>query len=90
MGVGESGALLETLNEVVARGVSLERALPAFTSNPARLLRLVSKGRIGVGADADLVALDDAGAAHDVIARGVVHVRDGHIKHHGTFEDTST
>ncbi len=90
MGVGESGALLETLNEVVARGVPLERALPAFTSNPARLLRLASKGRIGVGADADLVALDDAGAAHDVIARGVVHVRGGHIKHHGTFEDMST
>jgi beta-aspartyl-dipeptidase (metallo-type) len=86
MGVGESGALLETLNDVLQRGVPLERALPAFTSNPARLLRLPAKGRIQVGADADLVALDDAGAAHDVIAGGVVHVRDGHIEHRGTFE----
>jgi beta-aspartyl-dipeptidase (metallo-type) len=86
MGVGESGALLETLNDVLKRGVPLERALPAFTSNPARLLRLPAKGRIQVGADADLVALDVAGAVHDVIAGGVVHVRDGHIEHRGTFE----
>jgi len=89
MGVGESGALLETLHEVLQRGVPLERALPAFTSNPARLLRLPGKGRIQVGADADLVALDAAGAAHDVIAGGVVHVRDGHIEHRGTFEHTT-
>jgi beta-aspartyl-dipeptidase (metallo-type) len=86
MGVGESGALLETLNDVLRRGVPLERALPAFTSNPARLLRLSAKGRIQVGADADLVALDDAAAAHDVIAGGVVYVRDGHIEHRGMFE----
>jgi beta-aspartyl-dipeptidase (metallo-type) len=86
MGVGESGALLETLNEVLERGVPLERALPAFTSNPARLLRLSGKGRIAVGADADLVALDADGHAHDVIVGGNVHVRDGKIQHYGTFE----
>jgi beta-aspartyl-dipeptidase (metallo-type) len=86
MGVGESGALLETLNEVIARGVPLERALPAFTRNPARLLRLSTKGRIEVGADADLVALDANGNAHDVIARGTVHVRAGDVRHHGMFE----
>ena len=87
MGVGESGALLQTLNEVLQRGVPLERALPAFTSNPARLLRLPAKGRIQVGADADLVVLDEAGAAHEVIAGGIVHVRHGHIEHRGTFEN---
>src|SRR6185437_5566963 len=58
MGVGESGALLETLNELLRRGVPLERALPAFTSNPAHLLRLAAKGRVAVGADADLLVLD--------------------------------
>ncbi len=87
MGVGESGALLETLNELLRRGVPLERALPAFTSNPARLLRLAGKGRIQVGADADLLSLDDNGAAHDVLAAGVVHVRAGHVEHRGTFEN---
>lgn len=86
MGVGESGALLETLNEVLARGVPLERALPAFTRNPARLLRLAGKGRIAAGADADLLVLDEAGAACHVIAAGVMHVRDGHIERRGMFE----
>lgn len=86
MDVGDAGALLATLAELVARGVPLERALPAFTSNPARLLRLAAKGRIVVGADADLVALDDAGAAHDVIAGGIVHVRAGRQVRVGAFE----
>jgi len=86
MDVGDAGALLQTLAELVARGVPLERALPAFTSNPARLLRLARKGRITIGADADLVALDDAGAAHDVIVGGVVHVRGGRVEIAGTFE----
>ena len=86
MGVGESGALLQTLNEVLQRGVPLERALPAFTSNPARLLRLAGKGQIRVGADADLVALDADGAAHHVIAGGVVHLRGGRVERHGMFE----
>lgn len=90
MGVGDSGSLLETLNAVLARGVPLQQALPAFTSNPARLLRLGSKGHIRVGADADLVVLDEAGAAHDVIARGVVHRRAGRTTQYGTFENPSS
>ena len=89
MGVGESGALLETLREVLTRGVPLERALPAFTRNPAGLLRLADKGRIRVGADADLLVLDEAGAAHHVIAAGVLHLRGGCVQHHGTFEHAS-
>ena len=87
MDVGAPGALLATLNELLARGLSLPQALPAFTSNPARLLRLANKGRIAVGVDADLVALDAAGNAHTVIARGAVHVRDGVIERRGMFED---
>lgn len=86
MGVGESGALLETLNEVLGRGVPLERALPAFTSNPARLLRFSGKGRVAVGADADLLVLDADGSPSEVIAAGAVHVRDGHVQRRGMFE----
>lgn len=86
MGVGESGALLQTLNEILHRGVPLERALPPFTSNPARLLRLSAKGCIRIGADADLLVLDDAGAAHDVFAGGVAHLRGGRIERQGMFE----
>ncbi|WP_132998886.1 beta-aspartyl-peptidase [Luteimonas arsenica] len=86
MGVGHSGSLVETLRELLARGVALENALPAFTSNVAALLRLPAKGRIAVGADADLVAIDDAGAVTDVIARGRPHVLAGALVQRGTFE----
>ncbi len=86
MEVGAAGALLATLGEVLRRGLPLEAALPAFTSNPAKLLRLAGKGRIGAGADADLVALDATGAARTVIIRGAVHVRDGVAVRRGGFE----
>jgi len=86
MDVGSAGALMQTLRELLARGVDLARALPAFTSNPARLLRLSAKGRIATGADADLVALDATGAVRTVIIRGQVHVLDGAAVRRGTFE----
>lgn len=86
MDVGNCGALLEALVELEASGLPLERALPPFTSNPARRLRLGGKGRITPGADADLVALDDEGAPELVIARGAVHLRDGVPVRRGWFE----
>jgi len=89
MDVGDAGALLATLAEVVGRGLPLERALPAFTSNPAKLLRLAGKGRIAVGADADFVALDESGMAHDVFVAGVPHVRNGRIVRSGMFESST-
>lgn len=86
MGVGESGALLQCLNALLARGLDLERALPAFTLNPARLLRLPGKGEIAAGADADLVVLDEHGAARDVFIGGQPHLRDGAVLRRGNFE----
>jgi beta-aspartyl-dipeptidase (metallo-type) len=86
MDVGSAGALLATLRDLLADGMPLEAALPAFTANPARLLRLDGKGTIGSGTNADLVALDATGGAHTVIIRGVVHVRDGAVLRRGTFE----
>ena len=86
MEVGESGALLATLNELLGQGMALADALPAFTSNPARLLRLAGKGSIAAGADADLVALDAAGTASDVWIAGVAHVRAGAVRRRGIFE----
>ncbi len=86
MDIGHSGALLETLNALLARGLPLERALPAFTTNVADLLRLPGKGRVEVGGDADLVALDAQGRAREVLLGGVVHVRDGTAVRRGMFE----
>jgi beta-aspartyl-dipeptidase (metallo-type) len=86
MDVGSSGALLDTLRTLLADGMPLAVALPAFTANPARLLRLAGKGRIEIGADADLLVLDATGAADTVIIRGEIHVRDGQAVRRGTFE----
>lgn len=86
MDVGDSGSLSTTLQALLARGLPLERALPAFTSNPATLLRLAGKGRIAVGMDADLVALDDDGLPFHVWAGGVAQVAEGTIMRRGMFE----
>jgi beta-aspartyl-dipeptidase (metallo-type) len=86
MDVGDPRALPETLAALVARGVPLELALLPFTANPARLLRLSSKGHVSVGADADLVALDSRGGIHDVMCGGRWHVRAGTLQVKGTFE----
>ncbi len=86
MDVGHSGALLETLAALLARGVPLERALPAFTRNVADLLRLPGKGLVEVGGDADLLVLAEDGRVHHLLAGGVPHVRDGAVVRRGMFE----
>ena len=86
MDVGSAGALLQTIRELLAAGLPLEQVLPAFTTNPARLLRLPGKGTIESGADADLVALDETGHAQTVLVRGEVHVQDGIAIRRGSFE----
>lgn len=87
MDVGRPAALAATLRELLEAGVPLERALPPFTSNPARLLALPAKGHIAPGADADLVVLGDDGTVTDVMAMGRWHVRGGRPVVRGTFEE---
>ncbi len=86
MDVGAPSAMGDTLRALLRCGQPLERVLPAFTSNPARLLRLERKGRLVPGADADLVVLDNDGTVADVLARGRWHVRSGLPLVRGTFE----
>ena len=86
MDVGEPAAVGAALHELIAAGQPLERILPAFTSNPARLLMLHRKGRLGAGADADLVVLDETGSVADVMARGRWHLQGGRVAIRGTFE----
>jgi beta-aspartyl-dipeptidase (metallo-type) len=84
--VGRPSALGDTLEELLAAGQPLERVLPAFTSNPARLLRLPLKGHLAPGADADLIVLDSGNRIEEVMARGRWHVRAGRPVIRGTFE----
>lgn len=83
---GRSHALIETIQDWLAGGGSLEDVLPAFTSNVASLLRLKNKGKVAVGADADLVVLDQQGRIRDLMARGVWHIEGGAQRIVGTFE----
>jgi beta-aspartyl-dipeptidase (metallo-type) len=87
MDVGSPSALAKALKELLACGQPLERVLPAFTTNPARVLRLPGKGRLTVGADADLVVLDAAGGVQEVMARGRWHVLEGRPVVRGMFEN---
>lgn len=86
MDVGSPAALAEALAGLLRSGQPLERVLPAFTGNVARLLQLERKGRLIEGADADLVVLDRQGRVTDVMARGRWHVRAGQPVVRGTFE----
>jgi beta-aspartyl-dipeptidase (metallo-type) len=86
MEVGRLDAPAATLRSLLAAGQPLERVLPAFTSNPARLLRLSRKGRLAPGAEADLVVLDDAGGPAEVMALGRWHVRGGRAVVRGMFD----
>lgn len=52
------GAMLRFLRAMcLEEGWPLEEVLPLMTSNPARILKLASKGRIAVGCDADILLL---------------------------------
>jgi beta-aspartyl-dipeptidase (metallo-type) len=86
MEIGSPAAVGGALRALLARGQPLERVLPAFTANPARVLRLLRKGRLERGADADLVVLDGTGAISEVMARGRWHVRGGRAVVRGVFE----
>lgn len=86
MDVGDPGALGDALRELLASGLPLAQALPAFTSNVARLLRLPGKGVIAEGADADLIVLDPDRSIRDVIAGGRWHRRNHQTVQRGLFE----
>lgn len=86
MDVGDPGSPAFALRTLLGEGHALERVLPAFTLNAARLLRLTGKGHIAVGASADLVVLDERGGISDVMSRGRWHVVDGTLQVTGTFD----
>lgn len=86
MDIGRPDSLGDTLRALLASGVSLEEALPAFTINVARLLRLNDRGRVVSGAVADLIVLGDEAEIDDVMIAGHWHVRDGKPQRRGQFE----
>lgn len=76
--------------EVVAlvkeEGLPLEQAVKLITANPARNLKLLHKGIIEVGADADFCFLSKDLELTDVIARGKQVMKEGQILQKGRYE----
>ena len=90
MDIGTPASLATTLAELLGHGLDLATALPAFTSNPATLLRLAAKGRIAAGNDADLIILDGKHRIDSVMAGGRWHRRAGRQLIHGGFETATS
>jgi len=86
MDVGASEALWTALREAVSLSVPFELALTTVTTNVARLFRLPHKGRIAVGAHADLAVVSGDLRVTDVIAGGRWMVRGGAPIVKGPFE----
>lgn len=86
-GVGQSTTLLATIRQAIAEhGLELAELLPLFTRNVASLLRLPGKGRVAVGADADLLVLGRDLRLQSLLARGRWLVRGGLAQVRGPFE----
>ncbi len=86
MGFGRSETLIETIKSCISEGMALEDVLSSLTANVAHLLRLPQKGKIKVGADADLVVLDSNYDICNVMALGQWHMLNRNLIVKGTFE----
>lgn len=86
MDIGRPAMLALTLKALLDQDVPLERALPAFTSNVAAILRLHGLGQIKPGNAADFVVLDDHHCIDSVVIAGAWHVKNKQQQIFGQFE----
>lgn len=88
LGVGKPDSILKEIqNCVLDQKLPLDVVIQAVTANPARILKLTSKGRIDKGFDADLCLLDKETLQLDtVICKGRIMVSDGKPVVFGEFE----
>ncbi|CAH0344315.1 beta-aspartyl-peptidase [Bacillus sp. CECT 9360] len=90
MNIGKCSSLYnEVRAAIVEEGVPIETAIRVITENPARILKLVQKGSIKEGKDADLVLLNKETYEVDtVFAMGQMMVESGKAIVKGTFEES--
>lgn len=88
LAVGRVTSLYDAVKKMIGDyDMPIEIALKPITSNPAKLLKLKDKGVIKVGADADLVLVDEQTLnLSDVYAKGRAMMVDSILKCKGTFE----
>ncbi len=86
--VGRVTSLFPAVREAVQdEGLPLETALRVITANPARILKLRSKGQLAPGMDADIVLLSAKDLeVHSVVAKGRLLMKAGRPLTKGRFE----
>jgi beta-aspartyl-dipeptidase (metallo-type) len=78
--------LREVKDAVIKEGIPLCTALKVVTSNPAKALKLKTKGQIMTGFDADILLFDKNLGLHTVIAMGKVMMKDYKVLKKGAYE----
>lgn len=86
MGFAESQSMTDVFYALVDNGEAIENFLPFFTLNVAQLMNFHQKGRIQIGADADLLILNKHKRIEHVMAMGQWHVQNQQQVIKGTFE----
>ena len=86
--VGRVTSLFPAVRQAVQdEGIALETALRVITANPARILKLKTKGRLAPGMDADIVLLDPQDLeVRTVIAKGRLLMKAGRLLAKGMFQ----
>ncbi len=73
---------------IVKKILPPETAVRLFSTNAAEFYKLAGKGRIGGGADADIIILDRNFRLSDVFGRGRRLMADGRLLVRGTFSES--
>ena len=85
--VGRVTSLFPAVRQAVQdEGLPLETALRVITANPARILKLRSKGQLAPGMDADVVLLSKDLEVRSVVAKGRLLMKAGRPLTKGRFE----
>jgi beta-aspartyl-dipeptidase (metallo-type) len=86
--MGSSSSLWKAAREAILKGgVPLAEAVKTVTSTPARALKLGRKGRLAVGADADILLVSREGLEiRGLAAMGRILMKEGKVLVRGTFE----
>lgn len=87
--MGEPASIFrEMIDCIQHENLGWEKALQTVTSNPARILKLKSKGFIKENYDADLVLLDQDLKIESVIARGSFMMKDFQLLKKDTYSES--
>ena len=86
MDFAESQSMTDIFYTLADAGHPIEAFLPFFTLNVAELMNFHNKGRIVIGADADIVIFDQHNRIEHVMALGQLHVKHKQQLQKGTFE----